>query len=90
MAAQLDRGIALEVDRLLQQFLDFRDPVVNPFRIESVDVVSRLQRAKKNVPGHRAAVFCIECVNVFLRKEEVTEIEQLQVRLQKFFRNVLV
>src|SRR5947199_10528349 len=33
LAAQLDRGIALEVDRLLQQFLYFRDSVVNPFSI---------------------------------------------------------
>ncbi len=33
LAAQLDRGIALEIDRLLQQLFYLRDSVVNPFRV---------------------------------------------------------
>ena len=90
MAAQLDRGIALEIDRLLQQLFYLRDSVVHPFRVQGVNLVSRFQRAEKNVPRYRVAVFCSERVNVLLRKEEMTEIEQFQITPQEFFRNLLV
>src|SRR6266700_3839085 len=90
LAAQLDRGIALEIDRLLQQLFYLRDSVVNPFRVWSVNLVSRFQRAEKNVPCYRVAIFCIECINVLLRKEEMTEIEQFQITQQEFLRDLLI
>ena len=77
LATQLDRRIALEINRLLQQLFYLGDPSINSFGVQRVDVVSRLQRAEKNVSCDRVAVFCIERVNVLLRKEKVTEIEQL-------------
>src|SRR5206468_4521873 len=51
---------------------------------------SRFQCAKENVPCHGVAVLCVERVDILLREEEVTEIEQLQIRLQEFFRNFLI
>src|SRR5438477_7057670 len=48
LAAQLDRRVAFEIDRLFQQLFDFRNPFVNALRVQSVDLVCRLPREKKN------------------------------------------
>ena len=90
LTAQLDRLVALKIYRLLQKFFYLGHPLINTFGVQSVDVVSRFQGAKKNISSDRIAVFCAESVNVLLCKKEVTVIEQLQIRLQEFFRNLLV
>ena len=84
LAAQLDRCITLEIDRLLQQVFYLGDPLVNALRVQRVNVVGRLERAKKNVFCHRAAVLGVQLIDIFLGKKKMTEIEHLQIRLQEF------
>src|SRR6266542_3043843 len=69
LTAQLDRRIALEIDRLLQQFFYLDHPLVNAFRIERVNVVSGLERAKKDVSRHRASVFGVQLIDIFLSEK---------------------
>src|SRR5882724_6677589 len=90
LAAQLDRRVALEINGLLQQLFYLRNPLVNPLRVQGINLVSRFQRAEKNIPRDRVAVFCGERVNVLLRKEKMAEIEQLQIAQEEFSRNFLI
>ncbi len=85
MTAKLNACVAREVDRLLQELLNFSDTVVNAFGVQTVNFVSRLQRAEKNVACDGVAVFRIELIDIFLGKKQVAEIEHLQVCLKEFF-----
>jgi hypothetical protein len=89
LTAQFDCRIAFEVDRLFQQLFYFRHAFINALRIQSVNLVGRLERSQENVPGHGVAILRGDGVNVFLRKKEMAEIEHFQICLQEFLRNFL-
>ena len=81
MTAQLDRRIALEVDRLFQQLLYFSDTIINAFRIKRVNFVGRFEVAEQNVPGHGTGILRIQLVDILLSEKEMAEVEHLQVGL---------
>ena len=49
LAAQLDRAVVLEIDRLLEHLLDFRHAVVDALGVELVDFVGRLQVSQQHI-----------------------------------------
>ena len=49
LAAKLNGRVGFKVERLLQQLFNVSDAVVNALRVEVVNLVSRFQRAEKNV-----------------------------------------
>src|SRR5437773_9655879 len=77
LPAKLDGGVAFDINRLLQQFLHFRDTLIHAFRVEIVNFIGRLQGTEKNVTGDRVSILRIERVDVLLGKKEVTVIEEL-------------
>ena len=90
MAAKLNRGVTLEINRLFQQFFNFSDTLVHAFRIEIINFVSRLECAKENVAGNRVAVFCVQLIDIFLSEKQMAVIEHLEVRLKEFSRDLFI
>ena len=84
MTTYLNHCAALKIHWLLQEFFDFSDPLINTFRVETVNFVGGFQRTEKNISSDGGAVFRVERINVFLCKKQVTEIEHLQIRLKEF------
>ncbi len=81
LAAQLNRRIALEVDRLLQQLFYFSDTIIYAFGIESVNFVGRFEISEQDVAGNRTGILRIQLVYILLSKKEMAEVEHFQIRL---------
>ena len=90
MAAELNRRDGLKIDRLLEQLLHLGDTLIHAFGVEIVNFVGWFHIAQKNVIVERAAIFCIERIDILQREKEMTVIEQLEISLEKFFRQFIV
>ena len=90
LPAKLNRCIRFEINGLLQQVLNFRDPVVNAFRVKIVNLISRLECAEENIAGHRVAILRDHFINIFLSEKKMTVVEHLEIGLKEFPRYFFV
>ena len=90
LPAQLDRRVIFEIGRLIELFLDLRDPIVHSLRVKIVDFVRRFQISEQHVIVQRRRVFRRQHVDVLLGEEEMAKIEQLEVGLEEFLRDFVV
>ena len=81
MAAQLDGCIILEIDRLIEQLLDFGHPLVDALKVKLEDFVGGLQVSQEHIIVQRRGVLRGDHVDILLGEEEMAEIEQLQIGL---------
>jgi hypothetical protein len=85
-----DGVIRLEIHRLLYQFLDFRNPILDPLLENGENLMRWLEVPQQNIVIERRSIFRRERVNVFLGEEEMAVVEKLDVTGQQFPRNFIV
>jgi hypothetical protein len=90
LAAELDRLIAFELHRLLDELFDFRDALINALLVKLVDFISRLEIAEQNVVVDRGAVLRVKRVDILLREEKMAEIEQLEISAKELLRDLVI
>ena len=90
LAAKLDRPVSLEIERLFEQLFHFRHARVDALLVQIVNLVSRFQIAEQNIVIDRRAVLRVDGVDILLREEKMTEVEQFEIRPQKFARDFVI
>ena len=90
LPAEEDGFVGLEINRLLDQFLDLLDPIFHPFLENGENLVRRLEVPEQDVVVESGGVFRGESVDILLGEKEMAEIEDLEVAGEQFARNLVV